>query len=54
MLDMVHGERTLLFSSDYPHWDFDDPMRTLSLVPEPGRSRIRSGNALELYGDRLA
>jgi uncharacterized protein len=53
MLDIVHAERTLLFSSDYPHWDFDDPMRALSLIPEPARSRIRSANAVELYGDRL-
>ena len=54
MLDIVNAERTLLFSSDYPHWDFDDPMRALNVIPEPARSRIRSGNAVELYGDRLA
>jgi uncharacterized protein len=53
MLDIVQAERTLLFSSDYPHWDFDDPMRALALVPEEMRERIRGGNAIELYGDRL-
>jgi predicted TIM-barrel fold metal-dependent hydrolase len=53
MLDIVNAERTMLFSSDYPHWDFDDPMRALNLVPQPARSRIRAGNAVELYGDRL-
>lgn len=54
MLDMVAAERTLLFSSDYPHWDFDDPTRALKLLPEPMRERIRGANAVELYGDRLA
>ena len=53
MLEMVDAERTLLFSSDYPHWDFDNPLRCLSGVPEPARERIRSGSAVELYGDRL-
>ena len=53
MLDIVQAERTLLFSSDYPHWDFDDPMNTLRRVPEAMRERIRGGNARELYGDRL-
>jgi predicted TIM-barrel fold metal-dependent hydrolase len=54
MLEIVHAERTLLFSSDYPHWDFDNPMRALTRVPEAMRERIRGGNARELYGDRLA
>jgi predicted TIM-barrel fold metal-dependent hydrolase len=54
MLDIVQGERTLLFSSDYPHWDFDDPMAALRVVPESMRGRIQAGNAIELYGDRLA
>ncbi|MFT3865086.1 MAG: amidohydrolase family protein [Solirubrobacterales bacterium] len=53
MLDIVEAERTLLFSSDYPHWDFDDPTRALKLLPEEMRARVRGGNAIELYGDRL-
>jgi uncharacterized protein len=53
ILDIVEGARTLLFSSDYPHWDFDDPMQALQRVPEAMRERIRGGNARELYGDRL-
>jgi predicted TIM-barrel fold metal-dependent hydrolase len=53
MLDIVCAERTLLFSSDYPHWDFDDPMGALARVPEAIRERIRGANARELYGDRL-
>lgn len=54
MLEIVHGDRTLLFSSDYPHWDFDNPLQALTRVPESMRERIRGGNAIELYGDRLA
>jgi uncharacterized protein len=42
-----------LFSSDYPHWDFDAPDRAVprNLSPEL-RLRILAGNALALY-DRL-
>ena len=54
MLDMVCAERTLLFSSDYPHWDFDNPLRALSSLPAPLRDRVRVESALELYGDRMA
>lgn len=53
MLEIVEAERTLLFSSDYPHWDFDDPLQALHRVPESMRERVRGGNAIELYGDRL-
>jgi predicted TIM-barrel fold metal-dependent hydrolase len=54
MLEIVHGEKTLLFSSDYPHWDFDNPLQALNRVPGSMRERIRGGNAIELYRDRLA
>jgi predicted TIM-barrel fold metal-dependent hydrolase len=27
LFDMIHAEKTLMFSSDFPHWDFDDPAR---------------------------
>jgi predicted TIM-barrel fold metal-dependent hydrolase len=53
MLDIVKAEQTLMFSSDYPHWDFDDPMQALLRVPEGMREAIRGGNAVKLYGDRL-
>lgn len=54
MLDMMQAERTLLFSSDYPHWDTDDPTTILrSRLPERLRQRIASENAIETFGARL-
>ena len=50
----VGGETQILFSSDYPHWDFDNPFTIL-----PGRTtadlkrRILRDSALALYGHRL-
>jgi len=52
--EMVQAERTLVFSTDYPHWDFDDPYRALSALEPETRQRILVDNARELYGDRLA
>jgi predicted TIM-barrel fold metal-dependent hydrolase len=51
---IIHGDRTLMFSSDYPHWDFDSPNRALSRLPSDVQQRIRATNALEFYGDRLS
>jgi predicted TIM-barrel fold metal-dependent hydrolase len=45
------GWDKILFASDYPHWDFDDPF--LALPPslnEERRRMIYSGNAKALYG----
>jgi predicted TIM-barrel fold metal-dependent hydrolase len=53
LCDMVCAERTLMFSSDYPHWDFDDPGRALSWLPDHVRKRAQAANAAELYGERL-
>jgi uncharacterized protein len=53
MLGMIYAERTLLFSSDYPHWDFDDPTAALAGIPAALRQRILIDNPLEAYGDRV-
>ena len=53
LCDIVRADRTLMFSSDYPHWDFDDPTSALSWVPEQIRKRVRVDNAVETYGARL-
>lgn len=50
MDQMQMGER-LMFSSDYPHWDFDAPDSALPReVPKELRDAIMAGNARALYG----
>jgi predicted TIM-barrel fold metal-dependent hydrolase len=49
ILEMIHAERTLLFSTDYPHWDNDFPSHTLSGVSPELRRRIFFENAAELF-----
>ncbi|MET8864755.1 amidohydrolase family protein [Nonomuraea sp. NPDC004580] len=53
LCEIAHAQRTLMFSSDYPHWDFDDPRYALTSLPEAIRQRVSSENAVETYGDRL-
>jgi predicted TIM-barrel fold metal-dependent hydrolase len=52
---LVDGERTLVYSSDYPHWDFDDPYRALpARLPEAWRRRVLRENARDLFARKLA
>jgi predicted TIM-barrel fold metal-dependent hydrolase len=53
LFDMIDAAQTVLFATDYPHWDFDNPKVVLNHVPPALRQRICVGNALDLYGDRL-
>ncbi|MGI9306891.1 MAG: amidohydrolase family protein [Gammaproteobacteria bacterium] len=50
-LEGMDGRRTLMFASDYPHWDQDD----ISAVqfPEGWRDDVMGGNALAVY-DRIS
>ncbi len=52
LLDTIEwiGWDRLLFASDYPHWDFDDPMTSLPLRLTPDqRQKFYRGNAEALY-----
>jgi uncharacterized protein len=53
MLEAVGAPDTLLFSSDYPHWDYDEPGYLIRRLPDGWRDRIMWKNAAELYGSRL-
>jgi predicted TIM-barrel fold metal-dependent hydrolase len=45
------GWDRLLFATDYPHWDFDDPAQALPLkITETQRQRFFMGNARAVYG----
>ena len=47
------GWDRLLFASDYPHWDFDDPLRAFPPgIAHERRQQLFSGNARSVY--RLA
>jgi len=49
-MDWIGWDR-LLFATDYPHWDYDDPVHVLPMpVPEAKRRDFFLGNALRLYG----
>lgn len=53
-LEMIRAEEILLFASDYPHYDFDNPLRVLNTIPRGWRDRVASGNALDFFGERLS
>jgi uncharacterized protein len=54
IFDMLGSDRMLLFSSDYPHWDFDNPLAAFRTLPDGDlKRRILRENALETF-PRLA
>ena len=53
MLELLHAEKTVIFASDYPHWDFDNPLTAFSFFPPALKRRIFVENPLEFYGPRL-
>ena len=49
IFDWYDYSRLLLFSTDYPHWDFDNPHTVLSRFPAAIRERVAYRNALEFF-----
>lgn len=51
MFEDFFGKERLMFSSDYPHWDFDSPYEAISTsISEESRRKILGQNASDLYG----
>lgn len=50
--EMIDAERSLVYSSDYPHWDFNLPatIYDLPFLSEQAKRGILGGNALRLLG----
>jgi predicted TIM-barrel fold metal-dependent hydrolase len=50
LMEWMQGDRLLLYSSDYPHWTFDDPKWIVRQIPEQLREAIMFRNGIELFG----
>jgi predicted TIM-barrel fold metal-dependent hydrolase len=52
---MIKAESQLLYSSDYPHWDFDLPsvIYDLPFLSEQAKRNILGGNAVRLFNLKL-
>lgn len=50
MLEAMHAAETLIYCSDWPHWDWDDPATTFPKLPAHLHQRIFADNARELFG----
>jgi predicted TIM-barrel fold metal-dependent hydrolase len=47
---MIDGDELLLFSSDYPHWDADEPDSVgLRAFPDEWKQKVYWENARRLY-----
>jgi predicted TIM-barrel fold metal-dependent hydrolase len=53
LLEMLAADRTLLFSSDYPHWDRVDLPELAARFPERYRAAVLRVSALETFGSRI-
>jgi predicted TIM-barrel fold metal-dependent hydrolase len=47
---MCRCEDMVMYSSDYPHWDFDHPKLALAPLPRDIRVKVQALNAAQLYG----
>jgi predicted TIM-barrel fold metal-dependent hydrolase len=52
-ISMVHGSETLLYSSDYPHWDSEEPRVAFKNIDDDLRRRLYRENAISFFGERL-
>ncbi|MGW5384459.1 amidohydrolase family protein [Nocardia sp. NPDC003963] len=47
--DWMEADKILLYSSDYPHWTFDDPRWLVKHLPPAAREKVMFRNGIETY-----
>lgn len=52
-LEWLHADEVLVFASDYPHWDWDEPSTFLQGFDAALRQRVMADNACQLYASRM-
>ena len=50
LLNWLHADEVMVFASDYPHWDWDEPSAFLTGYDEAFRQKILVDNSRQLYG----
>ncbi len=52
---VINAETQVLYSSDYPHWDFDLPstIYDLPFLSETAKRNILGGNAIRLFNLKI-
>ena len=53
ILKWIDAENTLMFATDYPHFDWDDPARTFAGYSDGFRRRVFSENAIDTFRLKL-
>ncbi len=48
-IDFLRPRDTLMYASDFPHWDFDESEQTLRQLPDEWRGNIRGKNAQQFF-----
>ncbi len=48
MLEMLHADETLIYCSDFPHFDWNDPVTIFPKLSDHLHHRIFAGNALDM------
>jgi predicted TIM-barrel fold metal-dependent hydrolase len=52
-IEFLRPEDTLMYASDFPHWDFDEPEQTLRQLPAEWRDGVRWRNAARFFRLRV-
>jgi predicted TIM-barrel fold metal-dependent hydrolase len=52
---VINAETQVLYSSDYPHWDFDLPstIYDLPFLSDTAKRNILGGNAIRLFNLKI-